>query len=130
MLRSGCAGDVRTLVRSNQVMTAAFITYNPIVKVHLGPLAISPHGVGIAVGFLAGARLLLPETRRRGIPDLVVRRSNMEMTPCPCGCGREPRVPNSEFGKISRVNSADLSDLALSHGLPIGAVRHIRLAVA
>ena len=50
-------------------MTLASITYDPIVKVHLGPLSISPHGVGIAVGFLAGARLLLPETRRRGVPD-------------------------------------------------------------
>lgn len=47
----------------------AVISYDPIVKIHIGPLAISPHGIGIAVGFLAGARLLLPESRRRGIPD-------------------------------------------------------------
>ena len=47
----------------------ALISYDPIVKLHLGPLSISPHGIGIAVGFLAGARLLLPETRRRGMPD-------------------------------------------------------------
>ena len=47
----------------------ALISYDPIVKIHLGPLSISPHGIGIAVGFLAGARLLLPETRRRAIPD-------------------------------------------------------------
>jgi phosphatidylglycerol:prolipoprotein diacylglycerol transferase len=47
----------------------AFISYHPIVHVHIGPLSISPHGVGIAVGFLAGARLMLPQSRRKGIPD-------------------------------------------------------------
>jgi phosphatidylglycerol:prolipoprotein diacylglycerol transferase len=47
----------------------AAISYDPIVHVDLGPLQISPHGVGIAVGFLLGARLLLPEARRKGIPD-------------------------------------------------------------
>lgn len=47
----------------------AFIRYNPIVKIHLGPLAISPHGIGIAVGFLCGARLMRPEALRRGITD-------------------------------------------------------------
>lgn len=51
------------------------------------------------------------------------------MTSCPCGCGRLLPVPRSEFGKISRVDSADVSDLALRYGLPIWAVRHIRLAV-
>ena len=47
----------------------AFITYDPLVKIHLGPLAVSPHGIGIAVGFLAGARLIRPDTRARGIAD-------------------------------------------------------------
>ena len=47
----------------------ADIAYPTIVKVHIGPLAISPHGVGIAVGFLAGARLLLPEAERKGIHE-------------------------------------------------------------
>ncbi len=47
----------------------AAISYDPIVRVHLGPLSISPHGVGIAVGFLIGARFMLPESRKRGIPD-------------------------------------------------------------
>ena len=45
----------------------ASIGYPTVVKVHIGPLAISPHGVGIAVGFLAGARLMLPEANRKGI---------------------------------------------------------------
>ncbi len=47
----------------------AFISYNPIVKLHLGPLSISPHGIGIAVGFLAGAWLMRPQARRIGITD-------------------------------------------------------------
>jgi len=47
----------------------SFISYSPIVKLHLGPLAVSPHGLGIAVGFLSGARLMQPEARRRGITD-------------------------------------------------------------
>lgn len=47
----------------------AAITYDPIVKFHLGPLSISPHGLGIAVGFLAGAWLIRPDTRARGVSD-------------------------------------------------------------
>jgi phosphatidylglycerol:prolipoprotein diacylglycerol transferase len=47
----------------------AAISYDPIVHVHLGPLNISPHGVGIAVGFLCGAFLMLPAARARGIED-------------------------------------------------------------
>ncbi|MBV9041980.1 MAG: prolipoprotein diacylglyceryl transferase [Acidimicrobiia bacterium] len=46
-----------------------FISYHPLVHVKLGPLNISPHGVGIAVGFLAGARLMLPAANRKGIKD-------------------------------------------------------------
>src|SRR2546423_2266754 len=45
----------------------AYISYHPIVHVHVGPLSISPHGVGIAVGFLLGARLMLPAAERKGI---------------------------------------------------------------
>ena len=47
----------------------AAISYEPLVRIHLGPLAVSPHGIFTAVGFLVGARLLLADTRRRGIPD-------------------------------------------------------------
>lgn len=47
----------------------AAISYDPLVHVDLGPFQISPHGVGIAVGFLLGARLMLPEARRKGISD-------------------------------------------------------------
>jgi phosphatidylglycerol:prolipoprotein diacylglycerol transferase len=45
------------------------ISYDPLVHIEVGPLAISPHGIGIAAGFLLGAQLLLPRTRRMGIPD-------------------------------------------------------------
>jgi len=48
------------------------ISYDPIVRVHLGPLAISPHGVFIAIGFMVGARFMLPQSRKRGMSDDVV----------------------------------------------------------
>jgi phosphatidylglycerol:prolipoprotein diacylglycerol transferase len=48
------------------------ISYDPIVRIHLGPLSISPHGIGIAVGFLIGARVMLPRSRAKGIPDDLV----------------------------------------------------------
>ncbi len=53
-------------------MTLALLRYTPIVEWHLGPLSISPHGLGTAIGFLAGARLLLSTTRRLGITDPLV----------------------------------------------------------
>ena len=53
--------------RNGAVLAA--ISYDPLVHIDLGPFQISPHGVGIAVGFLLGAWLMLPESRRKGIPD-------------------------------------------------------------
>lgn len=47
----------------------ASFTYDPIVKIPIGPLRISPHGIGIAVGFLLGARLMLPEATKKGIRE-------------------------------------------------------------
>ncbi len=47
----------------------AAISYDPLVRLTLGPLSISPHGIFTAVGFLVGALLLVGDTRRRGIPD-------------------------------------------------------------
>ena len=47
----------------------AAISYEPLVRIHIGPLEISPHGIFTALGFLVGAWLLLRDTRRRGIPD-------------------------------------------------------------
>jgi phosphatidylglycerol:prolipoprotein diacylglycerol transferase len=50
------------------VVLGAF-SYDPIVNIDIGPFQISPHGVGIALGFLLGARLMLPAARRHGITD-------------------------------------------------------------
>jgi phosphatidylglycerol:prolipoprotein diacylglycerol transferase len=50
----------------------ALLQFDPIVYLHLGPLRVSPHGIATAVGFVAGARLLLPATRARRIGDDVV----------------------------------------------------------
>lgn len=47
----------------------AEIAYDPLVRIDLGPVSISPHGIFTAAGFLIGARLLLGDTRRRAIPD-------------------------------------------------------------
>lgn len=55
-------------------MSLAFLDYTPVLDVAPGPLRVSPHGVGTAVGFLAGAWLLLPATRGRSIADEVVYR--------------------------------------------------------
>ncbi len=41
-----------------------------IDRFHLGSkFAISPHGLGIAIGYLAGAYVLIFEAKRRGIPE-------------------------------------------------------------
>lgn len=47
----------------------ALLEWDPIVRIALGPFRISPHGLATAVGFLAGARLMLPASRARGIRD-------------------------------------------------------------
>ncbi|HVT75897.1 MAG TPA: prolipoprotein diacylglyceryl transferase [Acidimicrobiales bacterium] len=48
-------------------MALALIRFPLLVRIHIGPLAASPHGIGIAVGFLLGARLMLPAAEKRGI---------------------------------------------------------------
>ncbi|MDQ3384501.1 MAG: prolipoprotein diacylglyceryl transferase [Actinomycetota bacterium] len=47
----------------------AAISYEPLVRIGIGPFAISPHGIGTALGFAAGAWLMLPGMRRRGVDD-------------------------------------------------------------
>ena len=47
----------------------AAISYDPIVRIEIGPLSISPHGIGIALGFLIGARLMLPAAKAKGIDE-------------------------------------------------------------
>lgn len=48
------------------------ISYDPIVRIEIGPLSLSPHGIFIAVGFMVGAWFMLPESRKRGMSDEVV----------------------------------------------------------
>lgn len=55
-------------------MVLGFLDYTPILDLAPGPLTISPHGLGAAVGFLAGARLMRPAARARGIDDTVLWR--------------------------------------------------------
>ena len=45
------------------------LSWEIIPRLHLGPLAISPHGIGIALGYLAGAQLMVRRARRFEGPD-------------------------------------------------------------
>jgi phosphatidylglycerol---prolipoprotein diacylglyceryl transferase len=45
------------------------LAWEIVPRVNIGGLAISPHGVGIAVGFLIGAQLMVRRSRRLGGPD-------------------------------------------------------------
>lgn len=50
-------------------MLVAAISYAPLLRLRFGPLAISPHGLFIAAGFMVGARFMLPQTRKQGVDD-------------------------------------------------------------
>lgn len=52
----------------------AYLSWKVVTGFHLGPFMIRPHGLLIAVGFLAGARLMQRYSRPRGIPDDVLWR--------------------------------------------------------
>ncbi|HEX6579790.1 MAG TPA: prolipoprotein diacylglyceryl transferase family protein, partial [Actinomycetota bacterium] len=54
-------GSLRTVL--------AYISQKVVTGFHLGPFMIRPHGLLIAVGFLAGARLMQRYSRPRGISD-------------------------------------------------------------
>ncbi len=47
----------------------AELSWRGVTAIHLGPATLRPHGVLIAAGFLAGARLMQRYTRPRGVPD-------------------------------------------------------------
>jgi phosphatidylglycerol---prolipoprotein diacylglyceryl transferase len=47
----------------------ALVGWPVIDRIHIGPLAISPHGLGIAVGYLAGAWWMVREGRKRGLDE-------------------------------------------------------------
>ena len=44
------------------------LAWEILPRIEIGPLAISPHGIGVALGFLVGARLLVRRARARGGP--------------------------------------------------------------
>ena len=50
-------------------MLLAYLRYDPLVRIELGPLSISPHGIGIAVGFLLGSFFFLKWCRQAGLTD-------------------------------------------------------------
>ena len=45
------------------------LAWKILERIEIGPLAISPHGIGIAVGFLIGAQLMVRRARKAGAPD-------------------------------------------------------------
>lgn len=47
----------------------AYLSWRAVTAIHLGPLTLRPHGILIAVGFLAGAYLTRRYARARGISD-------------------------------------------------------------
>jgi phosphatidylglycerol---prolipoprotein diacylglyceryl transferase len=47
----------------------AVIGWPILDRIRLGPVAVSPHGIGIAVGYLAGAWWMVREGRKRGLDD-------------------------------------------------------------
>jgi phosphatidylglycerol:prolipoprotein diacylglycerol transferase len=47
----------------------AYLRYNPLVRIDLGPLSVSPHGLGIAIGFLLGSFFFLKWCRQAGLTD-------------------------------------------------------------
>lgn len=51
----------------------AYLSYTPLVEIGLGPIRISPHGLGTGVGFAAGSWLLLRRTRPQQVPDELVQ---------------------------------------------------------
>ena len=45
------------------------LAWEIVSRIEIGPLSISPHGIGIAIGYLVGAQLMVRLARRRGGPD-------------------------------------------------------------
>ena len=45
------------------------LSWEILSRIDIGPLAVSPHGIGIAVGYLLGARYMVARSRATGGPD-------------------------------------------------------------
>lgn len=62
-----------TTICNNIAQVLAEINYDPIVRIELvGGLAVSPHGIFTAAGFMAGAWFFLRHTRRLGVRDATI----------------------------------------------------------
>lgn len=61
--------SITTTVCRSLVQVLAEISYTPIVRIDVGPLSISPHGIFTAVGFLIGSWWFLRDARRAGLPE-------------------------------------------------------------
>ncbi len=48
------------------------------------------------------------------------------MTPCPCGCGRRLPLLEHQLSALALADIVDLPEVALQHGLPLWAARHVR----
>ena len=47
----------------------AVVGWPVLDRIRLGPLAVSPHGIGIALGYLAGSWVFVRESKKRGITE-------------------------------------------------------------
>ena len=45
------------------------LAWEIVPRIHLGPFAISPHGIGIALGYLVGAQVMVRRAGKRGGPN-------------------------------------------------------------
>ena len=44
------------------------LAWEIIPRINIGPLSVSPHGIGIALGYLVGAQIMVRRARKRGGP--------------------------------------------------------------
>ena len=44
------------------------LAWEIVSRIEIGPLAVSPHGIGIALGYLVGAQFMVRRARRLGGP--------------------------------------------------------------
>ena len=51
---------------------------------------------------------------------------DMALTACPCGCGRRLPVLEQQLSALALADIVDLPEIALQHGLPVWAARHVR----
>ena len=68
-IQEGLAGALMSLAAPAVDLGIDPLSWQILPRLELGPLSVSPHGIGIAVGFLAGAQLMVRRARKMGGPD-------------------------------------------------------------